>query len=147
MSTCERKYRNKFRSENITIFNDVINLKYNEGLNNYPYKNQYPWHLKIIIETRFLFSNARNIEQEEILQNEINKSLSEVIGKYCKIKQVVELEKQCLKELHWFMNSVEIDYLKVKEAIDSIKYKRFIWFYLTYDSKWDNIQTYLNWRY
>jgi len=147
MTTEKSKFQDKFRTEKITVLNNVISVKYNESLDVFLHKDQYPWHLKMIIETRFLFSNARIIEQEEILQSEINKDLRQILSKYCKIKQVVVIEKKALKELHWYLSSVDIDYLKMKAVIDEIKYKRFIWFYLSYDERWDNIQTYSNHQY
>ncbi len=142
MTTTIKKYQSNFRTRKAAIFNDVISLKYNEGLDNDQNKKLYPWHLKIIIESRFLFSSAYNVMQEKLLQSEIKSNIKQTLSKYCKIKQVVELEKQGLKELHWYINSCEIDYLKVKEVIDTIKHKRFIWFYLDFDEKWSRVQAY-----
>jgi len=143
MEIGEKKNRNIFRTEEIMVLNNIYYLKYNKELQNFHDKKRFPWHLKIVIEAKLFFSDPFKKELELELQKKIYEKLKRVLGKYCRIVEVAKIEKPDSIELHWYLCSVYIDYLKVKKVVDKIKLKRNIKFFLSKDQKWDNVQFFL----
>lgn len=143
MGENEKKVGSKVRLEEVAVLNNIYCLKYNLGLQNYNDKKQYPWHLKIVIEAKLLISNTIEKEKELKSQRDIDQKLKRALKNYCRIKELLEIIKSDSRELHWYLCSIDIDYVEIKKVVDNIKKEKYIEFFLYKDEKWSNVELYL----